>query len=428
MRYKNLANRILAAVCALFVLAVILKIYHRESLAVDLLYTMVVAALVGGVADWFAVTALFKKPLGFPWHTAIIPRHRDKVIRQVADVVETQLLSVDYIKQRLDSVSFVRLLISWADSHGGKLFLRLLYARHMEAMIASVDSHLLARNAEQVIKSLGARISLETYLAEFGRWAISGGRDQTVADWVAGWLVNLFEKPDARDTIYRYLEDLKQDKARSLIEKFVFWMGEQTDSVNLDDAADALHVKLLELARQLQQPEHPVRSWMHSKLGELVGKLETRPDWHSEIEEWKQGILRQMELEDLLIRIFKHSAQLTPAELPLVVWLREYLVWCWQKFKEDTEMQDWLEVRIRQGAYRLIDNEHYLIGVVVEKVMMSFTDDDLSRFIEEKAGDDLQWIRVNGSVVGALVGLAAFLLLRFVYDPIVPFLIKWINI
>lgn len=428
MRYKNLANRILAAVLALFALAVVLKIYYKGLLAVDLFYAMVTAALIGGIADWFAVTALFKKPFGFPWHTALIPRHRDKVIRQIADIVETQLLRVEYIKQRLDKVRFVSLLISWADSHGGKLFLRLLYARHMEAALTGIDAHLLAGHAEKVIKSVVGKIHPETYLAEFGRWAVSGGRDQAFAGWAAAWFVNMLEKPDARDAIYHYLQNLKHEKARSLIEKFVLWMGEQTDSVNIDDAADALHVKLLELARQLQQPGHPVRSWLHNKLGELVGSLETKPEWRCEIEEWKQDVLEQVELGELLIRIFKHSAQMPPAKLPVVVWLREYLVWCWQKFKEDTQMQDWLEVRIRQGVYRLIDNEHHLIGVVVEKVMMSFTDDDLSKFVEDKAGDDLQWIRVNGSVVGALVGMITFLLLRFVYEPMVPIVIKWFNI
>lgn len=428
MQYKNLANRILLAVFVLFVLAVGLKTQYRESLAVDLLYTMLAAALIGGIADWFAVTALFKKPLGFPWHTAIIPRHRDKIIRQIAEMVETQLLNREYIKQRLGKVSFVGLLIEWADSHSGTLFLRLVYARQMEAMLAGADTRWLAGQTEKVLKSAAAKVALETCLAEFGRWAVSGGRDRAFADWAAGWFVHMLEKPDARDMIYRYLEELKQEKAQSLVEKFVLWVGEQTDSVNIAEAADSVHARLLELARQLQQPEHPIRGWLYAKLDELIGDLETKPEWRCEIESWKQRLLKQAELKEVLVRICEHSVQVPPADMPAVAWLRESLGWCWEQFKQDAHMRDWLEDRLRQGVCRLIDNDHHLIGIVVEKVMTSFTDTDLSRFVEDKAGDDLQWIRVNGSVVGAVVGMAVFFLLRFVYDPMVPVILKWFNI
>jgi uncharacterized membrane-anchored protein YjiN (DUF445 family) len=95
-------------------------------------------------------------------------------------------------------------------------------------------------------------------------------------------------------------------------------------------------------------------------------------------------------------------------------------------FKGNIELQEWLEVRIKQVIYELIEKEHYIIGEIVQRVLGEFNDDKLNRFVEEKAGDDLQWIRINGSIVGGIVGLLMFFFLRYVYDPyVVPIIQSW---
>ncbi|MBC8015840.1 MAG: DUF445 family protein [Sporomusaceae bacterium] len=99
----------------------------------------------------------------------------------------------------------------------------------------------------------------------------------------------------------------------------------------------------------------------------------------------------------------------------------------WMRFKSDHEMQHWLEVRIKQAIFDLVEKEHYLIGTVVQEVLSTFTDEDFNRFIEDKAGDDLQWIRINGCVVGAVVGLIMFIFLHYFYDQnVVPILQSWV--
>ncbi|MDD4297106.1 MAG: DUF445 family protein [Eubacteriales bacterium] len=94
---KTRADILLAAVFILFAAATLLKYLYKESFFAGLLAFTFEAALVGGIADWFAVTALFKKPLGFPWHTAIIPNNRDSIIKSVSDLVSNELLSTEAI-------------------------------------------------------------------------------------------------------------------------------------------------------------------------------------------------------------------------------------------------------------------------------------------------------------------------------------------
>ena len=108
---KNKANLILAVVFILFTAATALKLVMPQSFAVGLFAFTAEAALIGGIADWFAVTALFAKPLGFSWHTAIIPNSRRLIIEKVSEVVSSQLLSADSIKNKLAGMDLTGAII-----------------------------------------------------------------------------------------------------------------------------------------------------------------------------------------------------------------------------------------------------------------------------------------------------------------------------
>jgi uncharacterized membrane-anchored protein YjiN (DUF445 family) len=89
----------------------------------------------------------------------------------------------------------------------------------------------------------------------------------------------------------------------------------------------------------------------------------------------------------------------------------------WETFRQDTALQDWLERHLQEAAAEVALSEHNLIGELVGQALGTLSDKELNAFIEEKVGEDLAWIRINGSVVGALAGLAVFLLGEYVYLP-----------
>lgn len=424
--YRNLANKVLLLVFILFVLAVTLKYYYRSIFIVDMFFTVTTAALVGGAADWFAVTALFKKPLGFPWHTAIIPRHRDRVIIAITQVIEQDLLSVESIKKRLEQVHFVRLFVRWVDSESGSRFLRVLLIRHTEALLAGTHAESLAQHGEAFVKKGVRHISITPHIKTFADWLIESGKDRVLLGDVIEELIYILENPNARKTIYYYLESIKQEKTNSIIEKVVLWLGEQTDSINIAEAADVLHAELLLMLNELKNPDHQLRSWAHGKLAEFAGRLERDPGQREALEAWKNEVLEKIELQEALTNIIQEilkSASLR-SDSPMIMYLNNYLARYWELFRANSEFQDWLEQRIKLAIHRLIESEHHIVGKAVQQVLEAFTNDDLSQFIEDKAGDDLQWIRINGSIIGALVGLTAFLFLRFIYDPFVVPVVK----
>jgi len=424
MRFKEMANTMLAAVCGLFLLAVFIKHSYRGSLAAEMFYITTEAALIGGIADWFAVTALFKRPLGFPWHTELIPRNRERLIEALAGIVEEELLSSETIRRRIAGVSFVDWFIHWVDNHGGKQFFADLLSRHSADIWDNNKRDALALYLEDVLKKNAKGLELAPQLGNFVNKALKRGKDEQLITMLLDELIVMLQKPAVRQSVYGYLDNLTRQKARSLLEKAIFWLGEQTDSINLQDAADALCDELVALLNDLKDTDHLVRIWLRGRLAEIAANLDNNAVWVDAIENWKIQLIEKIELKDVLAVLVKETASGSYA--PAMEWLSRQMDLYWSVFKQDKQAHVWFEARVKYAVYRLIKKEHPLIGRVVKSVLSRFSDADLSRFVEDKAGDDLQWIRINGSIIGGLVGLMMFLFLHFVYSPfIVPVIRSW---
>ena len=413
-----MANKILALVFSLFLLSIGLKYIYRDVLVVEMFYTVMEAALVGGIADWFAITAIFKKPLGFPWHTALIPRHRDRVILAIGNMIEQDLLSVKSIKKRVDEVCFVELIIEGIDHKGGRQLLTSFLDKYSRDMILKIDPLVLAGYLEKYIKTKIREMKITPLFKAVMKWGLKQSRSEYLVMFLLDELINRIEKPDTKMDIYRYMEEIKQKKTRSLLEKTVIWIGEQTNSVNVSDATDALYQELLNTLKEMKNPEHIVHKWIHAKLIEVINQPDGEISWADDMEHWKAVVAERVELTEMVIHFTEKFIEKlsTSTHAQLLDLLYSQTDQHWQRFKSDHEMQQWLEVRIKQALSELVENEHHLIGTFVQEVLSNFTDQDLNRFIEDKAGDDLQWIRINGCVVGAVVGFIMFIFLHYFYD------------
>ena len=452
MKYNKFANIALGISLVIFILAVILKYYLGDLFIVRLLFFVTQAALVGGIADWFAVTALFRKPLGFPWHTAIIPRNREQVINSVAGMIENDLLSVASIKNRLAKVHIVNLLIDWAETHGSQYFINTL-AKFCQQILDRIDPVKAARYVERIIKDNAGKVRITPFLKKFATWAIENGEDEKWLSNLLDEMIEVAEKPSTMDRIRDILEEIKDEKTKGLLMKTIGKIAEITNTVNLDDAAKALHIELLEVLNDLKNPEHPLRVRLKTMLHDITVKLDTEPSWSIAIEAWKRVIIERIKLSEPLeilistaIKTAGHPSWQTGREFINMVtgavghgagkdrevslfveWITSQLSNYWNHFKQDRKMKHRVEKYVKKMIFQIIETEHNLIGSMVKETLGALTNEDLNRFIEDKAGNDLQWIRVNGSVVGSLVGLIIFLFVNLFYDPVVvPVIKSWL--
>ena len=179
-RNWNQADKTLLFVLVVFLFCLCLHLSYPASLLADGLLFCAEAALVGGLADWFAVTALFEKPLGFPYHTAILPRRRDAFIKASVTLVQKEFFSKRKIFHHLEKLHLMPMLLNWLDQPETKSRLTgrlLVYARNI--LVEESSGEQAAEIASRFRKTLEA-VEPENFFGEFGRWLSRSGRDHEI--------------------------------------------------------------------------------------------------------------------------------------------------------------------------------------------------------------------------------------------------------
>ena len=157
---RQRANGILGLTALLYCFAFVGQFFFGSESWYQPLYWAVQSALIGSVADWFAVTALFRKPLGFPYHTALIPRNKDRLINGVIKLVETKMLTKDRCKVLLNNVQFVPLFEKFLLSPEGQRAARLVIHQGLHLLWKSQTSEEWAQWGAKRIRGLLEKHSL----------------------------------------------------------------------------------------------------------------------------------------------------------------------------------------------------------------------------------------------------------------------------
>lgn len=427
MNFHRKANIILASVFLFFLGAAVLKHFNPGNFGIRLMFFVSEAALVGGIADWFAVTAIFKKPLGWGYHTALIPRNREKVIEAVASIVQKELLNMTIIRKKIEGVPFIEGLLLGVEKVGGSVYLTDTILTYLRRYAAKQEPTLLAEKLAVFIRQSAKTWNLAPRVQSISGWALNHGYIDLGLDRLAEMLWDKAAEGETRKVILRYFEDIKEEKISSGGSIFRTMMGfvEMSDGLNLDEAAEAMQVELLLTLSKLRDPLDPLRISLKEILLNRVAELEFDTRFSAQMEQWKQDLLSDVIFSRFLESVLEVALKVastpnTPTE-PNALYrsLHPSVEKYWVSFLHNLELQMKINAFVVDTLCRVIQNEHDLIGGMVRETLAAYTDQDLNQFVEEKAGNDLQWIRINGSMIGGVVGLLLFLFLHYVYDPII---------
>lgn len=431
MANRNVANRTLAVVFIAFIITAVVKSQWRDSMGVQLLYIILEAALIGGVADWFAVTALFEKPLGIPWHTALIPRNRSRIVTGIVNTVQNELMSKQAIKNRLQQVRFVDMLLAWGDQPRGKRMIGAMAAKAVSKILAKIAPDELIPQLEAVLKKYLQKTDMTPVLKQASEWALRTGKHDEFIVFLLQAAGRQAAEPDTRRYIQEYLEHyLTQYTEQTIQDNFfkIFFKNllESFDVINLEDAATALQTELVRELEAMGDENHSVRIWLNERLAAMVEQLDQDNAIAVAVTGWQHVLIERMDLGELLRQLLEmvvfsartaEDGQWTESA-PLNRWVQEQVERYWELFGENLPLQNWIEKYLKEAIAHLIETEHHLIGLITQRALDVFTEQDLNDFIRDKAGEDLQWIRINGSVVGGIVGLLIFLVQQFAYKPL----------
>lgn len=409
MDKKDKKTRYLAGISlAVMGLGFLLTIPFQDTLSGKLLQGAFEAGLVGGLADWFAVTALFRHPLGIPIpHTALLPKNRERLTQALVRMLEKDWLTVASIMGKIKKINFsdkILMIVSREiqndytkkvvhslilDSLSKMDFSKLvpLLEKEMKGYLIEVDaSRLLQSVADGIVDRKYDEAALNYILEESGKWAAT---------------------EEARQTMGKVGKQLIETTEADGLLKFAIQSFNQM--MNEERIGQMMQTFILNRIKNVSNPDNRYRililEWIRK---ELVG-IENREKLMEEINDWKNKLVNDLELKGQIsslldttkdrILLFVDQEDFVDHYINPVV-LR-YI----NAIKEDDEKMSTIETWLHNQVATAIENNHSKIGMLVKENLDKLDTKTLIDMMENNIGKDIQWIRVNGAVCGFFIGL-----------------------
>jgi len=365
------------------------------------------AGIVGGLADWFAVTAIFRRPLGLPIpHTALIPANWELMAARVGTMVGSRVLTKEYVTQEIARVDVAALIARGAERLTSRDFdvaTRELARWLAEEMSPKAAGDMITRLRDLLLdRPLAPALATALQMVHRYEW------DQRIVTALAGSLAEAFDRPAFRATVAELVDDLLARYRERMGAYPRFWIG-IASMLGLIDRERVLSALQAGLRQVAQEPDHPVRRRLTEAMTELPGRLRSDARFAERVEAAKRDLLATpmatRVIEDAAAAL--HRTLLADLERPrseVRIWIVERLERARRALIADQELRLQLDRWAKAQVLEMVERHHQRIAGFIENGVLALGPEGAVRLIEEHAGDDLQYIRVNGTVVGGLAG------------------------
>ncbi|TGE39527.1 DUF445 domain-containing protein [Desulfosporosinus fructosivorans] len=360
------------------------------------------AGMIGGLADWFAVTALFRRPLGIRpgkiIRTEIIPQNRERIFVALADMVQDELLSQDVLQRKLSAWDFSGVLIRILSKPEVKLSIEPLLTNLAEDVVRHMGQGEFTQGMQGLLQENMGSMNLSQTLAEVIEFSLDHGGFAEVLGVICRAINEYVEQPEVKAALINTMDAAlirygDNNATRKMVVKFL-------------PAPAVLAHGLQEKVKTALQ-DGTVERWLKDSLLHFVLELKTKSSLQESINKFIYTILDQnpensafKKKDATLIAVIEH--------------LRGNLSNNWDGYLGILEGNQSLRLKVDERVKLLLEKQiglhHKTIGRMVREGLDPLTDDKLVELIEDKAGNDLQMIRINGSVVGGLAGMLIYVL------------------
>jgi len=405
MKSRYLAIMSLAVMAIGFIITLLLK----DTVLVKILQGGFEAGLVGGLADWFAVTALFRHPMGIPIpHTSLLLRNRDKIIRSLISALENELLNKESIENRLRKLKMLQM--------GGRMLTRLFARRKVRTMmieevipiVQQLPLEKAAELAQSAVASVVRNIDMKLTADKLLTKAMEAGYDEMALDYVLQEAHNWAKRPATKLMLGKLAADkLAEVKMGGFmgfaVQAFAGFMDE-------DKMGGMLQGMLVSGIAGLQDRDNTYRDTI---MREIRVRLFQWAEDEESLDRVKGRVLGMIEGGEGKLFIQARLEELRSLALEKLEEQRQtggrvlfkMYAGIVRSLNRDPERIAGWEDKLLAYAIHLVETNHYRIGQLVKENLDQMDDAALVRMLEEKVGSDLQWIRVNGALCGFLVGI-----------------------
>jgi uncharacterized membrane-anchored protein YjiN (DUF445 family) len=392
-RMRLIATGMLLAMAALFIATSRLDDIHP---AWGFVRAFAEAAMVGGLADWFAVTALFRHPLGLPIpHTAIIPRNKDRIGDTLALFLRDNFLTASVVARRMRSVDVAGAIGRFLANPAPEARMRAGASRMFASLLESLDQERLGGLVKNAASSRLRSLEVSPLLGKTLSAAITEERHMPILDSIVTW---------AGRTL-----DANEELIRNMVQTRAGWIMRLAglDEKLAEAIIDGLRRLTIDMA---VDPDHPLRAKAEEALAALAWNMQNDEETRIKVESWKNEIIANKAVSDWVGGLWENSrnALLKAARDPdaaLAGRFGEMLKQLGESIQADPQLNRALNGFARRAVVGVVATYGNGIVKLVSETVRGWDARTITGRLENAVGRDLQYIRINGTLVGGLVGL-----------------------
>jgi len=403
------STRRLATVSLIFMaVGFVISLPFKENAWVFWLQSGFEAGLVGGIADWFAITALFRHPLGLKIpHTNLLPKNRERVIESIVHMLETDLLNKESIVAKLQHMTLADRVI--------KILRSILVLPAFRATVTELMIGLIRKLPKDAILEFADTRLTETIKAyPSRRLAIRAMElneerrlDEWLMDQLLGYGQRLLEDPIIRDQIGRLAYTAMIDQEKNT---FLRVTARTVQKVYSEEKLSlVIQGVLLTVIQDMRQVHHPNRLAILDHLRRNLAQLSIDEDRLAKIDAWKASEVDRFDFTPVIERAYDAGLLELERYLTSDAFWTERAMPMLSRALDDWEQhptfKDSSDQWMKEQLVRFVEQNHQKIGGLVRENLNRFDTETLIHMIEDKVGSDLQWIRVNGALCGFIIGL-----------------------
>lgn len=353
------------------------------------------AAMVGALADWFAVTALFRHPLRIPIpHTAIIPTRKDQIGRSLGDFVESNFLTQEVLSSRLAQANVGRRVGHWLSDADNAQRASEVLGDALRGSLEVLDDKEVQHGLENVVRRRIRAAPASPLLGKAIDLSVEGGHHQRLLDAV---LVGLGG----------FLEDNRGTFRRRLDEESPWWVPEPIDDRVFEKIYTAVGRFITDVGGE---PDHEVRHAIHDRVVAFADRLKEDPELLAKGEELKDELLDHPEFRAWIESLWLGAKRnLVAATADPDSELRQRATASLQRLGErlaaEPDLQHKVDEWVEQAVGYVVENYRTEVSEIIASTVERWDGESTARRIELQVGRDLQFIRINGTIVGGLAGL-----------------------
>jgi uncharacterized membrane-anchored protein YjiN (DUF445 family) len=403
IRMKRVATGLFVLMTLVFVTA---KYFEAASPVIPFVRAFAEASMVGALADWFAVTALFRRPMGLPIpHTAIVPRSKDRIGAGLGRFISRNFLQAEQVERRLKDMDLAGNFSQWlAEGERARKIARGI-ASAVPRILGLLNDGKIAAWLQNAFTDRIRNADIANLLADGLETLIRNERHKPIVDLI------IFH---ADLTIHA-----QEGEFRSRVTGQMDWLPKlfAVDSAASDALLNAIKDTLKAAAKD---PDHAIRTRIDDALAHLCRDLRQDPNLRGQLQKWVKEIADHPSVRNYVTQIWgdmkKSVREQTPEETErLTNAIAAGLEDLARAVERDDELRASLNVRLKGWAVELADAQGENVGAMVADTIKGWDAQTVVNQIEAAVGRDLQYIRISGTLIGGLAGLVIYVVSEFVF-------------